>query len=137
MNLWILFSKVSTLMWMRTTMNYQYRYGTTTTEAMRHLWKGYLDISNLKSPKKPKIHTTIVHLDCQKLQFCSGRFWQEVLEKGTCQIRQEHDRELFTIVIQNLPDLKGTCQQCRETCQTILYKCHFWLSKWYTKSLFA
>ena len=63
---------------MRTTMNYQYRYGTTTTEAMRHLWKGYLDISNLKSPKKPKIHTTIVHLDCQKLQFCSGkRFWRK------------------------------------------------------------
>merc|ERR1712051_479236 len=31
--------QVSTLMWMRTTMNYQYRYGTTTTEAMRHLWK--------------------------------------------------------------------------------------------------
>ena len=31
--------QVSTLMWMRTTMNYQYRYGTTTSEAMRHLWK--------------------------------------------------------------------------------------------------
>ena len=26
-------------MWMRTTMNYQYRYGTSTTEAMRALWK--------------------------------------------------------------------------------------------------
>lgn len=31
--------QVSTLMWMRTTMNYQYRFGTSTTEAMRHLWK--------------------------------------------------------------------------------------------------
>ena len=31
--------QVSSLMWMRTTMNYQYRYGTTTTQAMRHLWK--------------------------------------------------------------------------------------------------
>lgn len=27
--------QVGTLMWMRTTMNYQYRYGTTTTVAMR------------------------------------------------------------------------------------------------------
>ena len=27
--------QVTTLMWMRTTMNYQYRYGTTTTEAMK------------------------------------------------------------------------------------------------------
>ncbi len=26
-------------MWMRTTMNYQYRYGTSTTAAMKHLWK--------------------------------------------------------------------------------------------------
>lgn len=26
---------VCTLMWIRTTMNYQYRYGTTTTQAMR------------------------------------------------------------------------------------------------------
>ena len=26
-------------MWMRTTMNYQYRYGTSTTQAMKHLWK--------------------------------------------------------------------------------------------------
>ena len=25
-------------MWMRTTMNYQYRYGTTTTQAMRKLY---------------------------------------------------------------------------------------------------
>jgi len=31
--------QVTTLMWMRTTMNYQYRYGTTTTEAMKTLWK--------------------------------------------------------------------------------------------------
>jgi len=29
---------VCTLMWLRTTMNYQYRYGTTTTQAMRVLW---------------------------------------------------------------------------------------------------
>ena len=29
---------VCTLMWVRTTMNYQYRYGTTTTQAMRKLW---------------------------------------------------------------------------------------------------
>ena len=27
---------VCSLMWIRTTMNYQYRYGTTTTEAMRY-----------------------------------------------------------------------------------------------------
>ena len=27
--------QVSTLMWMRTTMNYQYRYGTTTTQALK------------------------------------------------------------------------------------------------------
>lgn len=26
-------------MWLRTTMNYQYRYGTTTTQAIKHLWK--------------------------------------------------------------------------------------------------
>ena len=26
-------------MWMRTTMNYQYRFGTSTTEAMKHLWR--------------------------------------------------------------------------------------------------
>jgi len=31
--------QVSTLMWMRTTMNYQYRFGTSTTEAMKHLWR--------------------------------------------------------------------------------------------------
>jgi len=31
--------QVSSLMWMRTTMNYQYRYGTSTTEAMRTLYK--------------------------------------------------------------------------------------------------
>jgi len=30
--------QVTTLMWMRTTMNYQYRYGTTTTQAMKTLW---------------------------------------------------------------------------------------------------
>jgi len=29
---------VCTLMWIRTTMNYQYRYGTTTTQAMKILW---------------------------------------------------------------------------------------------------
>lgn len=29
---------VCTLMWIRTTMNYQYRYGTTTRQAMRKLW---------------------------------------------------------------------------------------------------
>jgi len=31
--------QVSSLMWMRTTMNYQYRFGTSTSEAMRALWK--------------------------------------------------------------------------------------------------
>lgn len=31
--------QVSSLMWLRTTMNYQYRYGTTTSEAMKHLYK--------------------------------------------------------------------------------------------------
>lgn len=31
--------QVTTLMWLRTTMNYQYKYGTTTTEAMRQLYK--------------------------------------------------------------------------------------------------
>eukprot|EP01087_Luapelamoeba_hula_P008199 TRINITY_DN2032_c0_g3_i1.p1 TRINITY_DN2032_c0_g3~~TRINITY_DN2032_c0_g3_i1.p1 ORF type:complete len:294 (+),score=52.49 TRINITY_DN2032_c0_g3_i1:44-925(+) len=31
--------QVLTLMWLRTTMNYQYRYGTTTTVALRTLWK--------------------------------------------------------------------------------------------------
>eukprot|EP01061_Rhynchopus_euleeides_P019641 TRINITY_DN32231_c0_g1_i1.p2 TRINITY_DN32231_c0_g1~~TRINITY_DN32231_c0_g1_i1.p2 ORF type:complete len:481 (+),score=218.56 TRINITY_DN32231_c0_g1_i1:61-1443(+) len=30
--------QVTTLMWMRTTMNYQYRYGTSTTETLRLLW---------------------------------------------------------------------------------------------------
>lgn len=30
---------VLSLMWMRTTVNYQYRYGTSTMEAMRHLYK--------------------------------------------------------------------------------------------------
>lgn len=30
---------VLSLMWMRTTINYQYRYGTTTTEALKHLYK--------------------------------------------------------------------------------------------------
>ena len=31
--------QVFTLMWLRTTINYQYRYGKTTTEALRTLWK--------------------------------------------------------------------------------------------------
>lgn len=31
--------QVCSLMWMRTTMNYQYRHGTSTTAAMRVLWK--------------------------------------------------------------------------------------------------
>ena len=31
--------QVSSLMWLRTTMNYQYRYGTTTKDAMKHLYK--------------------------------------------------------------------------------------------------
>ena len=31
--------QVSSLMWLRTTMNYQYRYGTTTTEAIKKLYK--------------------------------------------------------------------------------------------------
>eukprot|EP01134_Creolimax_fragrantissima_P004502 CFRG4502T1 len=31
--------QVTSLMWLRTTMNYQYRYGTTTTEAFKHLYK--------------------------------------------------------------------------------------------------
>ena len=31
--------QVTTLMWMRTTMNYQYRYGTTTSEALKALYK--------------------------------------------------------------------------------------------------
>ena len=31
--------QVGTLMWMRTTMNYQYRHGTTTAVALRTLWK--------------------------------------------------------------------------------------------------
>merc|ERR1719182_1307924 len=31
--------QVGSLMWMRTTMNYQYRYGTTTTEALKTLYK--------------------------------------------------------------------------------------------------
>lgn len=30
--------QVGTLMWLRTTMNYQYRHGTTTTQALKHLW---------------------------------------------------------------------------------------------------
>jgi hypothetical protein len=30
---------VATLMWLRTTVNYQYRYGTTTTEALKALYK--------------------------------------------------------------------------------------------------
>lgn len=31
--------QVSTLMWLRTTMNYQYKYGVTTEKAMRDLWR--------------------------------------------------------------------------------------------------
>ena len=31
--------QVGSLMWLRTTMNYQYRYGTSTTEALKHLYK--------------------------------------------------------------------------------------------------
>mmetsp|Transcript_14768 Transcript_14768/g.57929 ORF Transcript_14768/g.57929 Transcript_14768/m.57929 type:complete len:304 (-) Transcript_14768:43-954(-) len=31
--------QVGSLMWLRTTMNYQYRHGTSTTQAMRHLYK--------------------------------------------------------------------------------------------------
>eukprot|EP01135_Chromosphaera_perkinsii_P011744 Nk52_evm22s2485 gene=Nk52_evmTU22s2485 len=31
--------QVSSLMWLRTTMNYQYRYGTTTTQALKTLYK--------------------------------------------------------------------------------------------------
>lgn len=31
--------QVLSLMWLRTTVNYQYRYGTTTTEALKHLYK--------------------------------------------------------------------------------------------------
>ena len=34
-----MFVQVGSLMWLRTTMNYQYRYGTSTTEALRHLYK--------------------------------------------------------------------------------------------------
>lgn len=30
--------QVSSLMWLRTTMNYQYRYGTSTTQALKHLY---------------------------------------------------------------------------------------------------
>jgi hypothetical protein len=31
--------QVSTLMWIRTAMNYQYRHGTSTTEALKALYK--------------------------------------------------------------------------------------------------
>ena len=34
-----MFLQVGSLMWMRTTMNYQYRHGSTTGEALRALWK--------------------------------------------------------------------------------------------------
>lgn len=34
-----MFINVGSLMWMRTTINYQYRYGTTTTEALKTLYK--------------------------------------------------------------------------------------------------
>ena len=33
-----MFIQVLSLMWMRTTMNYQYRYGTTTTVALKKLY---------------------------------------------------------------------------------------------------
>lgn len=33
-----MFIQVMSLMWMRTTMNYQYRYGTTTKEALKTLY---------------------------------------------------------------------------------------------------
>ena len=33
-----MFIQVSSLMWLRTTMNYQYRHGTTTTIALKHLY---------------------------------------------------------------------------------------------------
>ena len=33
-----MFIQVGSLMWMRTTMNYQYRYGTTTTHAIKTLY---------------------------------------------------------------------------------------------------
>jgi hypothetical protein len=33
-----MFVNVGTLMWMRTTVNFQYRYGMTTTEALKHLY---------------------------------------------------------------------------------------------------
>lgn len=31
--------QVTSLMWMRTAMNYQYRYGTSTTQALKHLYQ--------------------------------------------------------------------------------------------------
>ena len=34
-----MFIQVGSLMWLRTTMNYQYRYGTSTSEALKHLYK--------------------------------------------------------------------------------------------------
>ena len=34
-----MFAQVSTLMWLRTTINYQYRYGTTTTQAFKTLYR--------------------------------------------------------------------------------------------------
>ncbi len=34
-----MFVNVGTLMWMRTTVNFQYRYGMGTMEAIRHLYK--------------------------------------------------------------------------------------------------
>lgn len=34
-----MFAQVTSLMWLRTTMNYQYSYGTTMTEAMRRLYR--------------------------------------------------------------------------------------------------
>ena len=39
-------AQVTSLMWLRTTMNYQYRHGTTTTAALKHL---YADVCLLSS----------------------------------------------------------------------------------------
>jgi hypothetical protein len=37
--------------------------------------------------------------------------------------RMETAIELQYYVMQNLPNLRGTCQRCRETCQTNLFSC--------------
>ena len=55
-------------MWMRTTMNYQYRYGTTTTRAMRKLYaeggvrRFYRGIAPALFQVKRKIDTYFVYL---------------------------------------------------------------------------